>query len=83
MSFGTDYMQTTSFNDVSMEILPFRFYLFSPGDFIFWYFHQIDFKITPKHDVGSPACHISGDSHSTGHACVSDNLGFTLMLLGI
>ena len=83
MAFCSDDMKPPCSQDLVMALLPLRL------DFINFFLARIaqgfnfSLPFAPQDNISSPSCHIGGDSHCAGPACLSNNFCLLGMEFGI
>ncbi|MNG91398.1 hypothetical protein D3C79_503070 [compost metagenome] len=83
VTLGSDYMQATRLDHLLVTLLPVGLDLGNLlGCRVFQGSH-FGFPVTAQQDVGTTASHVGGDGQCTWRACLRDDLGFLLVILGV
>ena len=82
MAFGADHVQPARIDHLLMPLLPGHFGGLAFG-FIVADLLQFLFEVAAEYDIGAAARHVGGYGDRPGAARLRDDLGLTLMLLGV
>ena len=83
MTLGGDYMQAASLDNSGMALLPFGTKRCQSGITGIIQLFDLGFDIAAQYDIGAATGHIGSDGDCTRKSGFDNNIGFTLVLLGV